>query len=56
MAYKIIQHKDPQLVVDRVSEEMKRGWIPQGGLAIASYFHPGAYTPHTIYAQAMVKG
>jgi hypothetical protein len=56
MSYKIINSDDPQVVVDKVNEEMGKGWMPIGGLSIASWYPGGPVVAAiTRYAQALVK-
>lgn len=55
MLYKIIQSADPQVVVDKVNEEMEKGWRPLGGVAISAWYPPGAPGAVERYAQSMIK-
>ena len=55
MQYKIIQSSDPQIVVDKVNEEIGKGWVPHGGLAISAWFQHGAPGAVERYAQALTK-
>lgn len=53
--YKIIQSTDPQVVVDKVNDELKDGWKPHGGVAISAWFQHGAVSSVDRFAQALVK-
>jgi len=54
MQYKIIQSTDPQEVVDKVGENLAKGWRPLGGIAITCPY-PGSI-PLYKYVQALVRG
>lgn len=55
MTYKIVQSTDPQAVVEKVNEEIRKGWLPLGGIAISAWFQPGAVSSVDRFAQALTK-
>ena len=57
MKYKIIQSTDPRVVMETVNASLKDGWVPMGGIAVASWFSNGAAVESIDrWAQAMTKG
>lgn len=57
MKYQIICYSDPVTICDKVEELMKKGWQPQGGIAVVS--HPDNKglldKSRLFFYQAMVK-
>jgi hypothetical protein len=56
MQYKLIQSTDPSAVVQRVNDEMRDGWRPLGGIAVASWYPHGPVVESIDrWAQALVR-
>lgn len=55
MFYQIIESRHSLKLVEKVNEELKKGWLPLGGVAISCWFEPGASSAETLYVQAMTK-
>ena len=47
--YKILTSETPRELSEFVSELMECGWVPQGGVSVASNMY------HTTFSQAMVQ-
>lgn len=54
-AYKIILSDDPDELATAVEESMVKGWIPQGGVAIAFDMRQAVKDGKVPCAQAMVQ-
>lgn len=57
MEYKIIQSSDPQVFVDKVNQEIDKGWRPAGGVAVSSWGDSQFGVDAVFkYVQALVRG
>ena len=57
MTYKVVQSNDPQILINKVNQELVHGWLPQGGVSIAFYGSgsSGFILDTYKYVQALVK-
>jgi len=57
MKYKILQNRDPQVVVDKVNEDLQAGWKPLGGISVATRNSEAGWVGEWLeYTQAMIRG